>query len=111
MPSARFTAAFGDAGKLTVKIGKGPDEGKMLLVADPQGAFKPTFFKTAVIIRLPGLDFAPAFEATAEDPETKKTADGLVITLPEWAWNKERQKAIALARDQVARERANGSGR
>lgn len=111
MPSARYTAAFGDAGTLTVKIGKGVDEGKMLLVADPAGAFKPVFFKTAVIIRMPDLEFAPSFAANAEDPETKKTADGLVISLPEWAWNKERQKAIALARDRVARERASEANR
>lgn len=106
MPSVRYSAAFGDAGLLTIKIGKGPDEGKMPLAADPAGAFKPSFFKTAVIIRLPTLDFAPPFENVAEEPETRKTADGLVVTLPEWAWNAERQKAIAKAREQVARERA-----
>ncbi|WP_411033817.1 hypothetical protein [Shinella sp. BYT-45] len=111
MPSARYTAAFGDAARLTVKIGKGSDAGKLLLVADAEGAFKPTFLKTAVIVRFPELDFAPDFAAVAEDPETRRTADGLVITLPEWAWNEERQKAIRKAREQVARERGAGAGR
>lgn len=111
IPSARFTAAFGAADRLTIKIGKGADEGKMLIAADPAGAFKPTFFKSAVIIRFPELDFAPGFDAVAEEPETHKTPDGLIVTLPEWAWSAERQKAIRKAREQVSRERAAERGR
>lgn len=111
MPSAQYTGAFGASERLTIKIGKGVDDGKMLLVADPEGAFRPTFLKFAVIVRLPELDFAPQFAAETENPETQKATDGLVIMLPEWAWNAERQKAISKAREQVARERSTGNGR
>lgn len=107
IPSARYTAAFGAAERLTIRIGNGPDKGKMLLAADADGAFKPTFLKSTVILRLPELDFAPQFKAEAADPETRKSADGaLIVTLPDWAWDPERQKAIVMARQQVARERA-----
>lgn len=107
IPSTRYTLAFGQADRLTVKIGSGSDEGRMALIPDPQGAFKPTFLKHAVILRLPELDFTPQFKAEAADPETKKSTDGgLIVTLPEWAWKAERQKAILKAREHVERERA-----
>lgn len=69
------------------------------------GHFKPTFFKSHVLLRLPELECAPEFKMAAIDPEHRQTKDGMLIILPEWAWNKERQKAIKLARDKVARER------
>lgn len=112
IPSTRWTLAFGQAERLTVRIGSGADEGRMALIPDPDGAFKPTFLKHAVILRLPELDFAPQFKAEAADPETKKTPEGaLIVTLPEWAWNAERQKGILKARQQVERERAGERSR
>ena len=51
------------------------------------------------------MEWSPDFKMEPIDPEHRQTKDGLVITLPEWAWSRERQKAIKAARDQVARER------
>lgn len=107
MPHSLWTLNFGDAERCDLKIGQGQDEGKMLITApsDGGGHFKPTFFKSNILLRLPPMDWSPDFKMKPIDPEHRQTKDGLVISLPEWAWSKERQKAIRAARDQVARER------
>lgn len=113
MPSAQFTQYFGAGAKLTVQIGSGPDEGKMQIIADEGGAFKPQMMKRAVILRFGVLDFVPQFAMVSEKPELRRIANGrgIVIDLPEWVWNKDRQTAIAKARAQVAAERRAGDAR
>ncbi|ASY68871.1 hypothetical protein [Sinorhizobium fredii] len=108
MPSALYTLHFGAAARLNIEIGNGTDEGKLLLLPGSEGDFKPTFMRQTVIIRLPELDWPPQFKMEADDPEYRKAdaVGGMLLTLPEWAWNKERQTSILKARQQVARERA-----
>jgi hypothetical protein len=109
MPSAQFTNYFGTAEKLTVQIGTGADQGKMQILCDGNGAFKPRLMKHAALIRFGVLDFVPQLQMLTEKPEVRRVtvdaASGIVIDLPEWVWNKDRQEAIAKARGQVARER------
>jgi len=112
LPHPLWTVNFGQAERCDVQIGQGTDAGK-LLVSRPLdsngsgggGHFKPTFFKTNILLRLPAMDWAPDFKMAAIEAEHRQTRDGLLITLPDWAWNKERQRAIKSARDQVSRER------
>lgn len=108
IPSAIYTQHFGKAERLMIHLGEGADQGKMLIEPAEKGLFKPTFLKHAVILRFPDLDWPPQFKIDAADPEYRKAAPegGMLLTLPEWAWNKERQTSILKARQQVARERA-----
>lgn len=106
MPHFVFNGALGEAEAVDLHWGNGADEGKLLITApDGGGHFKPTFLKHAVIIRLPPSEDTPDFKMEPIDPEHRRTKDGLLIDLPEWAWSKERQKAIKLARQQVQREK------
>lgn len=105
MPHPIYAAALGDAEMVDLHWGHGTDSGKLKITRTAGGGhFKPTFLKHTVLIRLPPSDAAPDFKMEPVDPEHRQVPDGLVIELPEWAWNKERQKAIKLARQQVARE-------
>lgn len=105
LPHALWTVNFGQADSCDIQIGEGTDAGKLLISApDRGGHFKPTFFKTNILIRLPRLDWMPDFKEKPFDPEHRQIKDGLLITLPEWAWNKDRQKAMRLARAQVEKE-------
>lgn len=108
MPSAQYTSHFGAAEKLTIQLGTGVDEGKMQILADGAGAFKPTMMRNTAIIRFGALDFVPQFQMVTEKPEIRRAPGhqgGIIIDLPEWVWSKERQDAIAKARAHVARER------
>lgn len=111
IPHPIFTGCFGAAEKVDLHWGSGADEGKLLINAPEGGGhFKPPFLKHTVLIRMPPTEYTPDFKMAAFDPEHRQTPAGLVIDLPEWAWNKERQKAIRAARAQVSKERALGVG-
>ncbi len=66
--------------------------GQLLVRADKDGAFKPTWFKGSVVIRLPdrpGLPEEPVKKARCSHTLTD---EGLVVALPDWAWkHKERR--------------------
>jgi hypothetical protein len=107
MPHLMFDTNFPKADKVDLLWGTGTDAGKLLITAPAGGGhFKPTFLKHCVLLRLPPREDTPDFKMAPIDPEHRQTPDGLVVMLPEWAWNKERQTAIRKAKEQVARERA-----
>lgn len=112
MPHAMFVTWFGDVEKINIHEGEGADIGKLLMAGDNEsGHFKPTFMKHTVIIRLPIRPWAPELAMAGQEVEYRQTKDGLLVTLPEWAWNKERQTAIKLARQQVQKETKIGAAR
>lgn len=102
VPSVEFAKRFGTAATFNLLLGHGADEGKLMIQPAEGGAFKPAALRNCFVFRLPASDTWPSGAFVADDPE-RVTRDGaLIVTLPEWAWNKERQKAIALARAHVA---------
>ncbi|WP_420406934.1 hypothetical protein [Hoeflea sp.] len=91
--------------RLIVGIGNGRDEGKLQIIgeANPGTGIKPTVMKHTVIFRLPPLEWMPQFEKQQADLAAEYSEGGIVISLPEWAWSKDRQKAIeTVARQQAA---------
>lgn len=105
IPSAVWGVVFGADEKCNVMVGAGADEGKLLIAkVGDTGHFKPTFFRSHVLVRLPRLDWMPDFPMKSIECENRQRPEGLVITMPEWAWSRERQTAIKKAKQQVARE-------
>lgn len=101
MPHAEFMKHFGNAERVDIAFGFGEDLGKMLITAAADGAFKPTAFKSAMVIRLPVLDFTPQAKFEGADPERTMTKDGLVVTLPDWF---SRWRDILKARETVHKQ-------
>ncbi|MDI7864325.1 hypothetical protein MRS76_20510 [Rhizobiaceae bacterium n13] len=105
MPSAEYTMHFGAAEKFDLLLGDGADIGKLMIRANSEGGFKPTMLKHCAVFRLPETDGAPQGEFKTEDPDRARAAEGtLVVTLPEWAWNPERWKAVLAARGVAQRQ-------
>lgn len=103
MTHAEFTGAFGDCEKFSILIGQGSsDVGKLRIVKDPNGPFKPTLMKHCVIFRLPPTDWTMQAENAVEEPTRRQNADGMTIDLPAWVYDPEVQKNIISAR-RVAR--------
>lgn len=90
---------------LLALIGDGSDAGKLLLKEEDKGqegkGIKVTVMKHTCLMRLPIQDWMPQleFEPAAVDPVVYGEKQ-IVLTLPEWAWNKDRQKAIEIVRKQ-----------
>lgn len=105
MPHSMYQGALGKGEKINIAWGEGASAGKLQISSSDAGHFKPSFLKHCVMIMLPPLDVAPDFKMEPGEVEHRQTPQGMVIDMPEWAWNAERQTAIRLARNQVAKER------
>jgi hypothetical protein len=91
---------------LVVMIGDGSDEGKLRITGEREATvgqgIKPTVLKHTVMLRLPPADWMPQFEENASDLRAAFGEGSIDLELPEWAWNKDRQKAIETVRRQNA---------
>lgn len=104
MTNAEYQKRFGNAEKLSFFLGQGADEGRVALGVDPDGELKPTFFRSAVLIRIAGVPGTPEDEFESIEPTRKMNSEGyLEIELPEW-WK--RWPDIKKARETVRRQGA-----
>lgn len=107
IPSTEYTKHFGASEKLDVLLGDGPDAGKMLLKANPEGLFKPTGLKNCFVLRLPTGESVPQIDLSFEDPDRRANGSGeLVVDLPAWAWEPGRWQEIQKARGIASRQNA-----
>lgn len=108
IPTSEFTIRFGDASRFDLLLGDGPDAGALLIrVNEEGGAFRPTRLKSVCIFRLPPTDATPQIEFKGEDPKRKMTSEGgLIVLLPEWAWEPGRWQSIRDARAIAQRQNA-----
>ncbi|MBT56210.1 MAG: hypothetical protein CMF72_22765 [Mameliella sp.] len=87
---------------LVAMFGDGEDQGKLRLLAETEATtgkgIKLAMMKRTAMIRLPRQDWMPEMDLSAEDIEAAYAEGQIDLTLPEWAWSKERQRAIELAR-------------
>lgn len=96
---------FDPPSHLVVMIGDGPDAGKLQLVAETEETkgqgIKVAMMRRTCMLRLPVQEWMPqlAFDPEAID-EVAYSEGRMVLALPEWAWNKDRQRAIGIARRQ-----------
>lgn len=112
IPTAQLSAVFGDASRFTLMLGDGADEGKLAIISDGEGAFKPTFFKSAVLFRLPQSNDTPQIELTHDDlchARRELSIGGemrpcVVVDMPNWFWEKGRWQKIRDARSMAARQ-------
>ena len=102
MTHAEFTAAFGDCKKFSILIGQGQsDNGKLKIVKDPNGPFKPTLMKHCVIFRLPPTEWTMQAENAVEEPVRRQNQEGMTIDLPMWVYDATTQQNIIVARKQA----------
>ena len=88
--------------RLMVLIGDGPDEGK-LLIREEQGeekGIKVGHLKHTCMFRLPVQDWMPQMDIEPHEVKAVYSDKQIILALPEWAWNKDRQRAIDVARRQ-----------
>jgi hypothetical protein len=90
--------------KLVVMIGTGDDAGKLMLLEESNATaghgIKVTVMKHTCLLRLPRQDWMPEIDFKPGEMAALYGDKEIRLTLPEWAWNKDRQKAIDLARRQ-----------
>lgn len=95
---------FDPPAALLVEIGDGTDAGKLRLIEedkDQKGqGIKVTVMKHTCLLRLPVQDWMPQMAFDPHKVEAAYSDRQMILTLPQWAWNKDRQRAIEVARKQ-----------